>query len=121
VLSIGITDTWTINATLNDSITARVGNVGPSGTNGDFYPRIRVIRPDGVTLGDNFTNFATAAEVSGQAPISGTYTVLVSQNPNQTQTVTGNYILTVAKTAGPYVTSPDDEGGQISNGATIAG
>src|SRR5439155_318150 len=106
VMRVGDLAVWSITATAGDSITARAGNVSPNGLSNDFYPRVRVLRPDGFTLDDDYQSFGTSAEVSKQAPVSGRYTILVSQNPNHNQqNAPASYILTVARTPGPYITS----------------
>src|SRR5437870_3923423 len=67
--------------------------------------------PDGASLGDSFGS--NAAELDVRVPSTGTYTVLVSSqtflSSSNNQVGPGSYVLTVAKTPGPYNESADDE------------
>jgi hypothetical protein len=119
VIQVGGLDTWTIPASFNDSITVRIGEVLGSGPDPNFWPRIRLRGPDGASLGDDYGS--NAAEIDVRAPLTGTYTVLVSSSTFFTQASSGSYVLTVAKTPGPYSVSSGDEGGPITNGATHVG
>src|SRR5262245_8301741 len=119
-ITIGGLDTYTFQAGINDSITIRLGEVLGAGPDPLFSPRIRLLGVDNAVLGDS--SAASAAEIDVRAPLTGTYTLLVSQSPfAAAQTATGNYALTLAKTPGPYAVSAGDEGGLVTNGATHVG
>jgi len=119
VMQVGGLDTWTIQATFNDDIAVSIGEVLGSGPDPNFFPRLRLRGPDGASLGDNTGN--NAAELEVRAPSTGTYTVLVSNSTCCNQTGPGSYVLTVAKTPGPYTVSSGDQGGPMTNGANHAG
>jgi hypothetical protein len=112
----GDLDAWSFQATANDGIAVSLGEVGES--NSEFYPWLRLVGPDGATLGNYSGN--TTAEIAVRAPLTGTYTVLVANN-SSSSSATGNYTLTLAKTPGPYTVSPGDEGGPMTNGASHTG
>ena len=115
LISVGDQDTWTIDAVANESITASVGKVSGSG----FSPRLRLLRPDGATSGDD--NGPNAAEVSIRVTVAGTYTVVISNELPNSQVGLANYTLTVARTPGPFIMSPGDEGGPMASGADHTG
>jgi hypothetical protein len=124
-IEIGGLDTWTFMATKGDSITVSVGEVAGIGPDPYFYPWIRLHGPDGANLGgeggtsgDWGTN---AAELDVRAPLTGMYTVLVADYPYQRQAATGSYILTVAKSPGPYTISAGDQGGPMTNAVSHMG
>lgn len=121
VIEIGGLDTWTITANQNDSITVTIGEVLPSGPDPRFTPWIRLKGPDGVELGNLYGD--SFAQIDVRAPLNGAYTVLVaSQQFNfDNQIGVGSYILTVAKTPGPYTISSGDEGGPMTNAVTHTG
>jgi uncharacterized phage protein gp47/JayE len=123
VILVGGLDTWTFQATLNDSVTLRIGEVLGTGADPRFVPRIRLHGPDGASLGDTlFTAQPAAAELDLlRAPLSGTYTVLISNSTTIVQTGPATYELTLARTPGPYTISAGDEGGPLTNGATHPG
>src|SRR2546428_172455 len=83
VIPIGDLDAWSFQAALNDSIIVRIGEVAGSGGDRNFYARIRLRGPDGASLGDNYGS--NAAEIDVRAPLTGTYTVLVSQATNRSE------------------------------------
>lgn len=125
VIEIGGLDTWTLTATRNDSITISISEVAGGGEDPDFYPWIRLKAPDGSDLGsDGATSGnwgSTTSAVDVQAPMTGTYTLIVAHYPQKRQTGPGTYVLTMAKTPGPYTISPGDEGGAMINTATHRG
>src|SRR5205814_8330386 len=82
--------------TANDSITVSLGEVSGSG----FSPRLRLQGPDGSSLGDVYDT--NGINVTVRATASGTYTVLVSNKFRDNQVGNASYILTLAKTPGPY-------------------
>jgi hypothetical protein len=119
VIQVGGLDTWTIQASLNDSITVSVGKVS-----GDpnFFPHIRLQGPDGSQLGSVGDQFSgSVAEIDARATSTGTFSVLVSNSTCCQQASPGSYVLTVVRTPGPYSTSAGDEGGSITNGASHSG
>jgi hypothetical protein len=119
VIQVGGLDTWTIQASLNDSITVSVGKVS-----GDpnFFPHIRLLAPNGSQLGSVGDQFSgNAAEIDARATSAGTFSVLVSNSTCCQQSGPASYVLTVVKTPGPYSTSAGDEGGSITNGASHSG
>src|SRR4051812_2329295 len=67
VIQVGGVHTWTFEASLNDSVTIRVGEVTGVGPEPQFYPRIRLVGPGGLALGDTFG--ANAAELDLRAPV----------------------------------------------------
>ncbi len=119
-IGVGDQDTWTFDAAFNDDITLSLGEVLVSGPDTGFRPQLRLIRPDGVVSGDTSDGFQ-ATEISLRAPVSGTYTVLVSNFVPNSQVGVVNYFLTLAKTPGPYVISPSDHGGPLTENSTRPG
>jgi K319L-like, PKD domain/PKD domain/Calx-beta domain len=112
----GETDTWTFDATLGDRIAVHVGEVTD---NNDFRPRIRLIAPNGASLGDTVGVAATAIN-GAVAPATGTYQILISSYDSFLDG-TGTYRLTMAHTPGPITISAGDEGGPMVNGAMHTG
>lgn len=125
VIEIGGLDTWTLTATKNDSITISISEVAGSGEDPDFYPWIRLKGPDGSDLGSDGGTTGnwgtTSAQTDVRAPLTGTYTVVVAHYPQKRQAGPGTYLLTVAKSPGPYTISPGDEGGGMTNTVTHRG
>ncbi len=115
IVSAGGVDTWTFTATAGDAIVLAIGEVGPDSA---FVPWIRLNRPDAVQIGTVSGVYATQLEVV--ATITGTYTVLVASNDSGNNDV-GDYLLTLAKAPGAFVTSPGDEGGALTNGSNHTG
>ncbi len=118
VLPVGGLDTWTFTANKNDGISVSVGKVPENGSEPIFYPWIRLKGPDGSLLREDYTSFAsqTSVQVDERAPQTGTYTVLVA-NSSSNQVSPAQYVLTMAKTPGPYAVSQGDEGGPLTNGS----
>jgi hypothetical protein len=116
-IGVGDVDMWTFQASANDSITLGLGEVLAGGE--IFRPWIRLRGPDGAVLSS--VAGANASQADLRAPVTGTYTVLVSTFDWDVQVGTMNYVLTLAKTSGPYTVSPGDEGGALTNGATHPG
>lgn len=118
VLQIGGLDSWTFTATKNDGITVSLGKVPGSGPDPIFFPWIRLKGPDGSLLGQDLAGFGSqnSVQIDSRAPLSGTYTVLVANNATN-QVSPASYVLTLAKTPGPYIVSAGDEGGPLTNGA----
>jgi PKD repeat protein len=99
VIQVGGLDTWTIQATTNDMITVSIGKV--SGSDPNFFPWIRLLRPNGTLLGNSWN--VNSAQLYAQAPLTGTYTVLVA-GESYNQTGPGNYTLTVSGLTAPVCT-----------------
>jgi hypothetical protein len=105
VLQVGGLGTWTFTATKNDGITVSVGKV-LGGESDSFGPWIRLKGPDGSLLRESYTVYTSenSVQVDQQAPLTGTYTVLVANRyPNQVSPA--GYVLTLAKTPAhtPYL------------------
>lgn len=105
----GDVDTWTFTANQNDAIVVRVGETGAANSN--FYPFVRLLGTTGTVLGQSTGDLD--AEVSVRAPLSGTYTVLISA---YYAGGTGPYRLNLAKAPGVFQTSGGDEGGPMTSG-----
>jgi hypothetical protein len=113
----GDVDLWTFTAAQGDYITASIGEVFPGETDPGFNPWIRLRGPNGSQLvSDQGT---LAAQVNQVAPLSGTYTVVVSSFTLNAET--GNYLLRLAHTPAPFVVPPGDQGGALENGANHLG
>ena len=119
VITVGDLDPWTFEASYNDSITVSLGEVLGSGPDPNFTPWVRLRGPDGASLGDDWGS--NAAQVAVRAPLAGTYTVLVAGAYSDDQVSPVSYVLTLAKTPGPYTVSPGDQGGPMTNGANYVG
>ena len=72
-----------------------------------FNPWIRLRGPDGTTLGS--IQGALTAQISVAAPLTGTYTVVVSSYTHAA--AIGEYLLTLAHVPGTFVVPAGDEGG----------
>src|SRR2546428_4007177 len=95
-----------------------MGEVAP--VSAGFQPWIRLVSPTGVLLGNGIGT--SAVQIAATAPATGTYTVIVGTNDGfGSKEDTGSYRLTLAKGPGAFATSPGDEGGDLTNGATHAG
>jgi hypothetical protein len=116
-LQVGGLDAWTFTATKNDGIAVSLGKT-PSASDSTFYPWLRLKGPDGSLLRETFASYSgtNSVDVDQRAPLTGTYTVLVASN-NSSQSGPAGYVLTLAKTPGPYSISAGDEGGPLTNGA----
>ncbi|MEP7346133.1 MAG: PPC domain-containing protein, partial [Gemmatimonadaceae bacterium] len=112
---VGDLDLWSFTATQGDRITVGMGEVTGSA---DFTPWIRLIAPNGAVLGSEAN--AAAAQLSVNAPSTGTYTVIVSTFDTGNDG-SGDYSLTLAKGPGTIVISPGDQGGPMTNGSNHAG
>jgi hypothetical protein len=114
-IHVGDLDTWTFTATAGDAITLGLGEVGPDSA---FQPWLRLKSPTGQNIGN--TSGVLAAQVDVLATVTGTYTVVVSTFDTGLD-ATGDYTLTLTRTAGPYTISPGDEGGPMINGSNYTG
>src|ERR1043165_3014823 len=104
-LQVGGLDTWTFSGNKDDGIAVSVAKVIGSGSD-SFYPWVRLNGPDGARVAEARAtlSFDNIEQVHTRLPLSGTYTVLVA-NGNTEQQGSVAYVLTMAKTAGPYVVS----------------
>jgi trimeric autotransporter adhesin len=112
----GDLDVWGFTANAGDSLVVKVGQI--TQTN-NFDPWVRLYGPDGNLLGSSAA--ATAAEVATRATNSGTFLVVIANDPYYTDAASGTYLLTLAKTGSPIVVSADDEGGPMTNGVAHLG
>src|SRR5206468_52712 len=83
---------------------------------GFFTPRIRLFGPDGALL--NTAAGAASAEISRVATNSGTFTVVVDENTDDS---TGTYRLYLARVPGAFVVAAGDQGGPLTNGGNHDG
>src|SRR5260370_8474775 len=85
-----------------------------------FSPRIDFFGPDGAFISSAFVNNAgyTDASLSLQLTNTGSFTVVVS---SFLLNFSGTYTLTLAQIPEPFVTSPGDQGGVLTNGTVNAG
>jgi uncharacterized repeat protein (TIGR01451 family) len=107
------TDSWTFSANAGDAIVVRVGEVNTALA---FTPRIQLLDPSSAVLAT--ATGTSAAEITTNAPSSGTYTVRVSDNAG---TQTNSYRLTLAKSGSSVTVSPGDTGGPLTNGSYNVG
>jgi len=117
---VGDLDAWTFTAALGDYITLAVGEVPPGEIDPNFVPWIRLIGPTGTVILS--AQGALAAQIATAAPLSGTYTVLVSDSAiSREPSHTADYVLTMVKTNAALTVPNGDEGGPMTNGANHAG
>jgi trimeric autotransporter adhesin len=112
----GDLDVWSFTASAGDSLVVKVGQI--TQTN-NFDPWVRLYGPDGALLGS--ATAVTAAEVTTRATNSGTFLVVIANDPYYSDAASGTYVLTLAKTGSPIVVSPGDEGGPMTNGVAHLG
>jgi hypothetical protein len=117
VLQVGGLDAWTFTATKNDGIAVSLAKAIGNGDS-NFYPWLRLKGPDGSLLRESYASYGdtNSVDVDQRAPLTGTYTVLVASS-NPSQSAPAGYVLTSARTPGPYSVSAGDEGGPLTNGA----
>src|SRR4029434_1845667 len=97
-----------------------VGEVLESEIDPLFNPWIRLIGPNGDLITSALG--ALAAQVATEAPLTGTYTVLISDSAiNREPSHPGDYILRMVKTNAPLTVPNGDDGGPMTNGANHAG
>ncbi len=111
----GQTDSWTFTATAGQRIAVHIGEIVDDNR---FQPWIRLMAPNGQSLGNTWN--VSAAAIEAVAPSSGQFVVLVA-SADPAHTGTGTYRLTMAHTPGPVTTSPGDEGGALTNGSLNSG
>ena len=76
VIARGDLDPWTFTASKDDSIVLNIGEPLVGEVDPGFNPWIRLYRPDGVLV--NSQSGARVAQITATAPLTGTYTVLVT-------------------------------------------
>ena len=114
----GDLDAWTFTAAKDDYIALSIAEVlelDPM-----FRPWIRLLGPDGGVIGN--PQGALAAHIAARAPLSGVYTVVVSDSAENVEpSHQGNYILRLVKTGAPVTVPVGDEGGAMLPGANYVG
>src|SRR5205823_5726423 len=104
---------YTFQANAGDGIAISASEVGPDTT---FQPYLLVFGPTGQLLVN------APGQLYGRgilnAPLTGTYTAVVTRF--DTTDGTGQYVLTVAQSAGTLIVSSGDEGGAMTNGGNYA-
>jgi hypothetical protein len=115
-LPVGDLDLWNFTANAGDSIVLKAGQM--SDTN-NFDPWVRLYGPDGALVASSFDT--AAAEVTIRATNSGTFLVVIGNDPYYNAAGSGTYILTLAKTGTPIVVSPGGEGGSFSGAGLYNG
>ncbi|HET8854728.1 MAG TPA: hypothetical protein VFM60_02280, partial [Salinimicrobium sp.] len=82
-------------------------------TSGELTPQIRVLSPNGDVVTTSYTGFAATEVVVQDAPMSGTYRVIVGDyQTNQS----GEYLLRLAQAPEEFVVPSGDEGGSLTKG-----
>jgi hypothetical protein len=116
----GDLDAWTFTAAQGDYIVLGIGEVLQSEIDPLFNPWIRLVGPNGDLLGSAAGTLA--AQIAVTAPLSGAYTVLVSDSAiSREPSHAGDYLLTLVKTNAVMTVSNGDEGGPMTNGANYPG
>ncbi len=107
-VAVGDLDMWSFNASAGNNLLLRMGTVG-------FNPAISLYSPTGTLIGSaaNGTGGATDVELAVLATNTGTFTVVVDSYYDGGG---GSYMLNLAQSPGPFVVSPGDEGGPMTNG-----
>ncbi|MDJ0850422.1 MAG: thrombospondin type 3 repeat-containing protein [Myxococcota bacterium] len=113
-IDLGDIDLWTTEADALDALIVQIGEVGTT----SFAPAILLYGPDGNLITSNAGN--ASANLSHQATVGGTYTVVVRDN-NLGVTGSGDYNLYSARIPGGFVVPVGDEGGALSNGDVHSG
>jgi len=112
-LAASTTNIYTFAANANDTILLRVGSPA-------FNPNIVLKNQLGAVVASSGSGASGArdASLTTQATNAGTYTVEISSVFGGG---TGTYNLNLARIPGPFVVSPGDDGGPITNGWEYAG
>jgi Viral BACON domain len=114
----GDLDQWTFQANQNDHLALSIGEPPFGEVDPGYNPWIRLIGPTGVLIASN--SGVLVGQITITAPLSGTYTVLVSTN-DAFNDAEGSYRLTLARTPATFVVTPGDQGGAMTNGVTHSG
>ncbi len=124
-IEVGDLDQWTFTANQGESLVVSVGErvVGPGVPDPGFYPWIRLYGPTGAQIGGDSFYGALVAQAVTVAPLTGTYTVLVSAGyPNYA--AAGDYRLILAQMPSRPVIETDDDNdhdGPMANGVNHVG
>jgi Putative Ig domain len=112
-ITLGDADMWSFTANAGDNLILRAGAA-------DMSPWLLLYGPTGALVQDlkSVNGFTHDVWMTLQATNSGTYTVVVSST---FAGGTGDYTLTLAQAPEPFVTSPGDQGGALTNGTPAAG
>jgi hypothetical protein len=112
-IDVGDIDMWSFHADQNDTVVVRIGEIPVQAGQPDpgFYPFIRIVGTQGVIVRQGTGDLD--AEAPFTAPLSGTYTVLVSAYYPGGH---GDYRLNLAKAPGSFQTAQTDQGGPLTNG-----
>jgi hypothetical protein len=106
-------DQWSFTANEGDFI-----HLTAAQTSGNLNPLMRLISPTGDVVGLAYTGGASIEIILADAPMSGTYRVVVSDY--QTNSV-GDYVLRLAQAPPTFVVPSGDEGGNLINGVKQLG
>src|SRR5262249_6226439 len=107
-IDLGDLDPWTIAATVGDRIVLQIDKTtGGAG----FAPFMELFGPDGARVA--FDSGSAVARVDVQAPVSGSYTVLIS---DVNATGAGGYELHLAQVPESFTVPANDEGGPLPDG-----
>jgi len=117
-IDLGDLDLWTFHADALDTVHARIGEVGTTG----LKLHLSLYGPDGgLITGTSPPNATNSAQISHQAVVAGTYTVLVRDVTDSEASGSGDYQLYFANLPGSYSVSAGDEGGTLTNGGIHTG
>ena len=112
-ISLGDLDQWTFTADEGDFIHLTMVQ-----TSGSLQPEIRLLSPTGGVIDvDGFIG-ATAEILVENAPLSGTYRVIVGDYETR---YTGEYVLRLAQAPDAFVVPTGDEGGPMTVGTNHSG
>ena len=118
-IHLGDLDTWTFPAAQDDYITLSVGEPDFGEVDPGFYPWMRLVGPNGAIIGNDFNT--RVAQVSINAPLSGTYTVIIGTG-DAARVGTGSYLPDAREIPDAILNIPvNDQGGPLTNGANHAG
>lgn len=112
----GDLDVWSFDAVTNESFVIRMGE---SVANSSLTPFLRVYGPDGALM-SQYGASSAAAEVSGRATNSGTFTVLAT-DLSSFYVGSGGYHLKLAKTGRPLTVQTNDAGGPMTGLTNYSG
>jgi hypothetical protein len=110
----GDLDQYRFQANAADALTMTVSEVG---ANTSFLPRIRVHGPDGKQLFDTWGDLWGEADIT--APLTGTYTVLISRA--DAADGAGAYLLSLAQAPESIFVPAGRSGGSMVNGGRYTG
>ncbi len=108
------TNFWNFVASSGDRVVLRIGKNGT----GNFTPWMRLYNPFNALLGSVST--ASSGEIAITATNTGTFTLTVNDGSGG-HNLSGSYRLTLIKPGAPSIISPNDEGGNLTNGLPATG